>query len=914
MPSSSAPAGKPSKSDPKSTGVSVRRSRPTGLGLLFLLSLTHEISQARTEPSRIETLRDFLETPPEQLQGLLDMLVEAYPELADRLVTEGESGSVEPEELARQLAELEADGFLESEETQRLLASLRSMQAMQAADEEQSVQLVQSDSGDIPASDAGGGASAAGEAGAVDIGTLPPPGAGPAFLAVGPALVGVGAALGFAATDPQGITPLALPSVDPVTGNNVVTLAEKSAGVTVGGNAQTGSSVSVTWGTVTKTTVADNAGHYSVIFAPGDLPPAGGNTTISVTATDGAGQASPVTTQAVTVNVALTNVLASNLLADGAPNYVESITLQAAQVVHLTLADYQAGSAILAKVTNAPADYQLVLDLPSASEPADIAWQASHGNPGGIVDQLDLSDNSTTLTDAQASALVAAGLQFAADDTGVDVQANTQASGTQLGTSLSDLQKLGVDTVSFGTNTGINTVALGVGSVDFAQLPVVSTGPGANAALELSSADAALLNSTNASDIKAAGFDIISGAGATLTVDSGVVDVVHGANLQFNAADQVTVDVASIDESGVLTNLISRIDAATYTHDLDVLDLADNGVSLTDAQASSLVNAGLQFAADDTGVALEHAAGTHLNTSLSDLQTLGVDVVHTASGADLLSVDFGSGPSVGNNLPVFDAVDQVRLVVDETQVSSAAAFFSSYSGVNPNIDTISVVLSNAIGGVELSGFGVLDPAFSGHGLAIGLNVASSLSDVTLGMILEAADGSADPLATLTGTSLANALVAAGINDISIDAITSFKVADFDLKPLMDAGLIRADGAAEVTVTNADGSLDVTLAQLAAIGADHVQATTGSLTLDAGVSFTSDAQLESSLANLISEYEAQAGGLVSGVFASADAVNLTVDGTVGGSLSVGYQLDAALWAKLQLLGIDDVLDDNGNSIK
>jgi hypothetical protein len=59
------------------------------------------------------------------------------------------------------------------------------------------------------------------------------------------------------------------------------------------------------------------------------------------------------------------------------------------------------------------------------------------------VDQVDMSDNSASITETQAATLIDAGLHFAADDV-VDMQAE----GTHLSTSLKDLHDLGVDQVS----------------------------------------------------------------------------------------------------------------------------------------------------------------------------------------------------------------------------------------------------------------------------------------------------------------------------------------------------------------------------------------------------------------------------------------------------------------------------------
>lgn len=537
------------------------------------------------------------------------------------------------------------------------------------------------------------------------------------------------------------------------------------------------------------------------------------------------------------------------------------------------------------------------------------------GNAGptatNAADMVILHNGAVTLTDAEASALVTAGLEFAASDTGVTVQ------GTQLHTSLSGLQALGVDVISITAATGQTVLDLGSGAVDFGHLPTVSS-TGASIGLGIQASDAASLTTDNAAALHAAGFSFVDVAGNAITLTDAQATAIVNAGLSFAPDDTaVALGITANAWDGVSASDLATHTTALASHGVDLIDVTGNVIDITDAQAGALVSAGLHFAADDTGVSV-HAAGTHLSTTLADLQHLGVDYVHTGAGTDTVVLDASTGPipSIAP-LPVFDAEDQVTLKVQDNQVADMATFIHNYNttiSIDPHIDDLRVVLHDALG-VELGGQGVLDPNFAGMGIELEVS-NSTLPEVTLGMILEAADGSADPLAALTGGTLRNALQSAGIVDIHIDSGTTFSVADTDLKPLMDAGLISADGGAEVKVTNADGTLDVTLAQLAAIGADQVQVPGhSSVAVDAGVTFTDATGLENALTTLLTTYEAQAGGHpVSNVFTAGDAVTLKVAGTVGGSLPTDYHLTPALVDKLVLLGIDDVIDDHGHSIK
>ncbi|MEZ5729573.1 MAG: Ig-like domain-containing protein [Burkholderiaceae bacterium] len=93
----------------------------------------------------------------------------------------------------------------------------------------------------------------------------------------------------------------ATPTIATVATDNTVNSAEKAAGVTVGGTAEAGSTVAVTWGTTTHSATADGAGNYSVSFAAAELP-AGGTTSIAATATDAAGNASAAASASVLVD------------------------------------------------------------------------------------------------------------------------------------------------------------------------------------------------------------------------------------------------------------------------------------------------------------------------------------------------------------------------------------------------------------------------------------------------------------------------------------------------------------------------------------------------------------------------------------------------------------------------------------
>ena len=96
------------------------------------------------------------------------------------------------------------------------------------------------------------------------------------------------------------------PTINTIEGDNVINVTEKADGVVLSGTAEAGSSVAVTFGGVTKTVVV-TGGVWSATYAVGEVP-VDGIHTVSVIATDSAGNASIPATQNVLVDTAVPNV------------------------------------------------------------------------------------------------------------------------------------------------------------------------------------------------------------------------------------------------------------------------------------------------------------------------------------------------------------------------------------------------------------------------------------------------------------------------------------------------------------------------------------------------------------------------------------------------------------------------------
>lgn len=127
------------------------------------------------------------------------------------------------------------------------------------------------------------------------------------------------------------LIPPSAPTVTTIAGDGVISYPESGTVLTVGGSAEPGAGVAVSFGSTTLSTQAATNGAFSVGFAPAALP-GNGSYSISAVATDAAGNASATAGAPVSVNTtatvyggtssantySLTALLAQNLRAPGA--------------------------------------------------------------------------------------------------------------------------------------------------------------------------------------------------------------------------------------------------------------------------------------------------------------------------------------------------------------------------------------------------------------------------------------------------------------------------------------------------------------------------------------------------------------------------------------------------------------------
>lgn len=185
------------------------------------------------------------------------------------------------------------------------------------------------------------------------------------------------------------------PTIAALTGDNIVSAADKAAGVTVNGTAEANASISVNWGTITKDVTANGSGAWSANFASTDVP-LDGNTTVTAVATDSAGNtASTAATQAVLVDTTSLPP-ALTLVTDSGSSATDKITNNA----QLSVSGLESG-----------ATWQYSVD-------AGVNWNTGTGSTANITGADGTKSVTVRQTDAQGNVSPAsAPLQFTLDTT-----------------------------------------------------------------------------------------------------------------------------------------------------------------------------------------------------------------------------------------------------------------------------------------------------------------------------------------------------------------------------------------------------------------------------------------------------------------------------------------------------------------
>ncbi|EFX60081.1 hypothetical protein DAPPUDRAFT_345470, partial [Daphnia pulex] len=290
--------------------------------------------------------------------------------------------------------------------------------------------------------------------------------------------------------------------------------------------------------------------------------------------------------------------------------------------------------------------------LLSNANSSEVVTQLLGAGLSGSFDMLTSSD--VHISQTQANALVNAGLHFAADD---NITFDVNADGTHLRTSLKDLQKLGVDAITLSAQDGgpaIHSLLVGLGdgaALTSGALPMFGD---VNHDGKLSDAEYAALDVT----LNITGQDqLLQLSGREAALAASGID-----HIQMLVANQN--DLNALFSSTNSAAVVEQLLGAGLSGSFDMLTNSDVHISQTAANA--LVDAGLHFAMDDNITFDVNADGTHLSTSLKDLQKLGVDFVHaTDSNIQSISLNYGEGAALdlSGNIPHFDSALDVTLHV-----------------------------------------------------------------------------------------------------------------------------------------------------------------------------------------------------------------------------------------------------------
>ncbi|MEO0002664.1 MAG: hypothetical protein RLZZ22_356, partial [Pseudomonadota bacterium] len=327
-------------------------------------------------------------------------------------------------------------------------------------------------------------------------------------------------------------------------------------------------------------------------------------------------------------------------------------------------------------------------------------------------------------------------------------------------------------------------------------------------------------------------------------------------DLHAAGIDAVRMDLADANSDGHYdTELLGLLGDSALNADFAALhgaglanqiDLGGAGevghLTLSDMQAQALIGAGLEFAAGDD-IALE-AQGTHLSTSLKDLQKLGVDHVLLPEGAGhSLTLDLGAGATVPgvSGLPLFgdtdkngqisqqedQALDVTLVVGGDSELPGSQNLQGIASALAAaGIDHISVAQSQLDG---LASDAALT-ALLNAGLDLDLRVDGTVAadhvrfEQAVDLVKNGVDLLPDTLAGADLDTLVQTLEASGLHSIDLQANASVTIGDDLAAALHDAGLLTALPQADIWLDTSAAQLQTSLKAMADLGVDKVAST------------------------------------------------------------------------------------------
>jgi hypothetical protein len=449
-------------------------------------------------------------------------------------------------------------------------------------------------------------------------------------------------------------------------------------------------------------------------------------------------------------------------------------------------------------------------------------------------DTIDLGGSGVegvlSLSEDQAQELIDAGLNFAANDE-ITLDVDQEVTGTHLSTSLKDLQKLGVDAVSVGmgvdfdnnpdTVNGINLDLGGAQGLDLGlgALPMFGDTDGTPG---LSPEEDAALH-------------------VTLNVDSADFSSIVGAASSLSYAGIDSLELADVQNESQLENLLND------TASLEALQNAHLDLGLNLGNGHQIDVAAFSIDSDNqiTLNASPESTGTHLSTSLKDLQKLGVDAVQASAGPLSLYLGEGTDALSGSNLPKFAGIADVTLNLAPGQQLTEIKDLSATLKAS-GIDYVSMDWADVLQGDEdainmVMGAGIDFKMANAMQLNVEDPTAEALMhlDTLLQYLLNEVGSSYSLSPDIGMGDLVNEGIDIGVNFSQLFKSPFVTIGDDLAAALSEAGMLYAlpDAGVQIDAGTAN-HLQTSLKAMAEMGVDHVLANAGAQ-VDLGETFNKD---------------------------------------------------------------------------
>jgi hypothetical protein len=501
------------------------------------------------------------------------------------------------------------------------------------------------------------------------------------------------------------------------------------------------------------------------------------------------------------------------------------------------------------------------------------------------IDHLDAADD-VLLTEGDANALITAGLDFVDSD-----NVTLQADGTHASVTLKGMQDLNIDSVKLGRTSLIVDAGAALGDLDPDSLPqfdVDQSDDSSDITLNIEPGDIGA--GTDLGDIAAAlgaaGVDHISSdAALSLSFDQ-VADIVAGG-IDFADVADVTVDFADAALAGIAGNADILADAG-----VDHLHAIDGSATLSDADASALVGAGVDFAEGDN-ITVE-AGGTNMSTTLKGLHSLNVDTVAVADGLHAIKLDAGDLSDItAAGLPQFD--------VEQTDASTEVTLFVGDS----DLDDVAR-LADALREAGIDHFSV-DQPLTDYDSATQAQMAQIAADSGIDFVYDPDHVSPSPTALsdsddASDHALMRDLISAFESGHDLGHGGAYELTDGTLSSLVESGALRAYTADHLVIDGTGGGdhLLTTLKEIADFGVDEVKLNSNMDRAYIDLGTLDDSSSVSEISELLESLTSD-GGDAKSIFAGAEKVALVVEADAAHALS---KVDLVL-EKLAQIGFTEI---------